>query len=103
MIEYLGCLLDENLPGQAMARMDLKKVNRKKKYLYRQSRHLPYPLKRMLCNTLIQPHYDFLYCSWYPNLSMSLQTKLQTTQNSCIRYCLGLKYRNHNGKTNSKT
>ena len=81
-----------------MARMVLKKVNRKKKFLYRQSRYLSYPLKRMLCNTLIQPHYDFAYCSWYPNLSMSLKNKLQITQNSCIRYCLGLKERSHIGK-----
>ena len=81
-----------------MASMVLKKVNREKKFLYRQSRYLSYPLKRMLCNTLTQPHYDFACCSWYPNLSVSLKTKLQTTQNSCnscIRYCLGLKDRSH--------
>ena len=29
---------------------------------------------------------------------MSLKTKLQTTQNSYIRYCLGLKHRSHIGK-----
>ena len=29
---------------------------------------------------------------------MSLKTKLQTTQNSCIRYCLGLEDRSHIGK-----
>ena len=52
----------------------------------------------MLCNTLVQPHYDFACCSRYPNLSMSLKTKLQITQNSCIRYCLGLKARIHIGK-----
>ena len=98
MVEYLGCLLDENMSGEAMAKMVLKKVNGKKKFLYRQSRYLSYPLKRMLCNTLIQPHYDFACCSWYPNLSMSLKTKLQTTQNSCIRYCLGLKDRSYIGK-----
>ena len=46
---------------EAMARMVLKKVNGKKKFLYRQRRHLSYPLKRMLCYTLIQPHYDFLH------------------------------------------
>ena len=81
-----------------MARMILKKVNGKKKFLYRQSRYLSYPLKRILCNTLIQPHCDFACCSWYPNLSMSQKTKLQTTQNSCIRYCLGPKDRSHIGK-----
>ena len=53
----------------------------------------------MLCNTLIQPHYDFACCSWFPNLSISLKTKLQTTQNSCIRYCFELKDGRHIGKS----
>ena len=78
VVEYLVCSLDENMSGEAMARMVFKKVNGKKKFLYRQSRYLSYPLKRMLRNTLIQPHYDFGCCSWYPDLSMSLKTKLQT-------------------------
>ena len=52
----------------------------------------------MLCNILIQPHYNFACCYCYPNLSMSLNTKLQTTQNSCIRYCLGLNDRSRIGK-----
>ena len=43
-----------------------------------------------------------LYCSLNPNLSMSLKTKLQTTQNSCIRYCLQLKHRSHIGKNEFK-
>ena len=98
VVEYLGCLLDENMSGETMAKKVLKKVNGRMKFLYRQSRYLSYPLKRMLCNTLIQPHYDFACCSWYPNLSMSLKTKLQTAQNSCIRYCLGLEDRTHIGK-----
>ena len=53
----------------------------------------------MLCDTLIQPHYDFACCSWYPNLSMSLKYKLQTAQNSCISYCFGLDNNGHVGKT----
>ena len=80
MVEYLGCLLNENMSGEAKTRMVLKKVNGKKKFLYGQSGYLLYPLKRILCNTLIPPHYDF----------SSLKTKLQSTQNSCIRYCFGL-------------
>ena len=51
----------------------------------------------MLCNSLIQPHYDFACCPWYPDLSMSLKTKLQTTRNSCIKYFGGLKDRSHIG------
>ena len=30
VVEYLGCLLDESMSGEAMARMVLKKVNGKK-------------------------------------------------------------------------
>ena len=66
-------------------RIVLKKVNWKKKFLYRQRRYLSYPLKIMSCNNLIQLHYDLACCSWYPNLSISLKIKLQPTQNSCIR------------------
>ena len=65
-----------------MARIVLKKVNGKKKFLYGQSRYLSYPLKRMLCHTLVQPHCYFACCYWYPDLSMSMKTNLQITQNS---------------------
>ena len=72
-----------------------KKITEKTKILYTQNRYLSYPLKRMLRNALNRPYYDFEYCSWYPNLSMLLKTKLQSTYNCCIRYCLGLKNRSH--------
>ena len=32
VVECLGCLLDENMSGEAMARMILKKVNGKKNF-----------------------------------------------------------------------
>ena len=102
MVKYLGCLLDQNMSQEAIARKVLKKVNRKQKFLYRPSRYLLYQPKRMLCNTLIQSHYDFACCSWFPNLSMSLKTKLQTTQNSCIKYYLRLKDRSHIKKNEFK-
>ena len=73
----------------------IKNINGKTKFLYRQNRYLSYHLKRMLCNSLIQPHFDFTYCALYPNLSMSLKNKLQTAHNFCIRFCLGMERRNH--------
>ena len=79
MVEYLGCLLDENMSGETMAKMVLKKGNGKNKFIDTQGRYLSHPLKRMICNTLIQPHYDFAYYFWYSNLSMLLKTKLQVT------------------------
>ena len=40
----------------------------------------------MLWNTLIQPHYYFACCSWYPNFSMSLKTKLLKIAKKSISY-----------------
>ena len=89
-VEYLGCLLDETLSGREMALKVLKKVNGKLRFLYRQGKYLNPRLRRMLCNTLIQPHFDFACSAWYPNLTQGLKTKLQIAQNKCIRYCLFL-------------
>ena len=44
----------------------------------------------MLCNALIQPHFDYACSAWYPNLSKGLKNKLQIAQNKCIRFCLFL-------------
>ena len=60
VVEYFGCLLDENMSGESMAKRALKKINGKSKFLYRQNRYLSYPLKRTLCDSLIQPHFDFV-------------------------------------------
>lgn len=77
---------------------DIKKTNGKTKFLYRQSRYLSYTLKRMLYNSLIQPHFDFAWCDWYSkNLPMSLKSKLQAVQKACIRFCLGMERRIHIG------
>ena len=51
----------------------------------------------MLCSTLIQRHFEFASCAWYPNLSMSLKNKFQTAQIACIRFCLGMERRDHIG------
>ena len=95
VVEYLGCFLDEIMSGESMTKRALTKINRKIKFLYRQNRYLSYHLKWMLCNSLIQPHFDFACCAWYPNLSMSLKIKLQTAENACIRFCLGMERRSH--------
>ena len=54
-------------------------------------------LRRLLCNALIQPHFDYACSAWYPNLNTKLANKLQTTQNKCVRFCLQLGNRSHIG------
>ena len=57
----------------------------------------------MLCNALIQPHFDYACSAWYNNLNKNLTTKLQIAQNKCIRFCLGLDNRTHIGVNEFKT
>ena len=49
-IDYLGCILNNNLSGEHMVLEVLNKVDSKLKFLYRQSEHLNPRLRRMLCN-----------------------------------------------------
>ena len=80
--------MDNTLSGKDMAEKVLEKVNGRLKFLYRQSKYLNKRLRRMLCNTIIQPHFDYASSAWYPNLN-----KLQIAQNKCIRFCLYLENR----------
>ena len=47
-------------------------------------------LRRLLCNAMIQPFFDYACNAWYPNLNKNLKTRLQAAQNKCIRFCLKL-------------
>ena len=96
-VTYSGCELDETLSGEAMALKVINKINSRLKFLHRKNRHLTPYLKRLLCNALIQPHFDHACSAWYPNLNKKLKSKLQTIQNRCIRYCLQLDNRSHIG------
>lgn len=90
IVEYLGCLLDCTLSGEQMALKVLGKINGRLKMLYREGKYLTQRLRRMLCNALIQPNFDYACSAWYPNLSKKLKNKLQIAQNKCIRFCLFL-------------
>ena len=82
--------MDCMLNGKSMVESILSKINNKLKFLYRKQRFLNKDIRRLLCNSLIQPHYDFACCSWYPLLTKNLKNRLQVSQNECIRFCLNL-------------
>ena len=85
-----GCLLDETMSGESMALKTIKKINQKLKFLYRKNRFLTPELRRLLCNAIIQPHFDYACSAWYPNLTQKLKKKLQVMQNKCVCFCLQL-------------
>ena len=89
-VKYLGCLMDETMSGEAMALHVIHKINNKLKFLYRKNDFLTPTLRCLLCNALIQPHFDYACSVWYPNLSKKLKHRIQTTQNKSMRFCLRL-------------
>ena len=94
-VEYLGCQLDSKLSGETMASKVLKNINANLKFLYPQNRYLTPAYRRLLCNPLIQPHFDYGCSSWFPLLKTNLKLKFQKAQNKCIRFCLHLPPRSH--------
>ena len=94
-VTYLGCALDENMSGETMALRFVSKINCKLRFLYRKNRFLSQPLCRLLCNALIQPHFDYACSTWYPNLNNILKSKLQILQKEMHSLLLlGLLYLN---------
>ena len=78
----------------------ISKINSRLKFLYRKRRYLTLYLKRLLCNALIQSHFDYACSAWYPNPNKTLKSKLQSFQNRFIRYCLQLDNRSQTGVKN---
>ena len=94
-VTYLGCVLDERMSCEPMAVKMINKINGKLKFLYRKNRYLIKELRRMLCNALIQPHFDYACPAWYPNLNEKMKKKIQIMQNKFIRFCLKLDKMRH--------
>ena len=49
----------------------------------------------MLCNAIIQSHFDYACSAWYHNLNEKLKKKIQIAQNKCIQFLLKLDKRRH--------
>ena len=96
-VTYLGCILDNILSGEHMAAKVLNTANNRLKFLYRKQKFLSLSLRRLLCNALIQPHFDYACVAWYPLLNKRQSKRIQIAQNKCIRYCLNLDNKAHIG------
>ena len=58
------------------------------RFLYCKNKFLTPTLHRMLCNAIVQLHFDYACFAWNHNLNEKLKTKIQIAQNKCIRSCL---------------
>ena len=94
-VTYLGCVLDETLSGEPMALKALNKINGKLKLFDRKNKCLTPTPRRMLCNAIIQSHFDYACSAWYPNFNEELKKKIQIAQNKCIGFFLKLDKKHH--------
>ena len=58
--------MDETMSGEPMALKVINIINGKLRFFYLKSSFLTPGLRRMLCNPLMQPHFDYACPTWYP-------------------------------------
>ena len=78
-----------------MANKVISKVNARLKFLHWKNKCLTPNLRRLLCNALIQPHFDYACSAWYSNLPKKLKNTIQALKNKCIRFYLQLDKMSH--------
>ena len=78
------------MSGQPMAHKVISKVNARLKFLHRKNKCLTSDLPPLLCNALLQPHFDYACSAWYLSRSKKFKINIRTSRNRCIRYCLRL-------------
>ena len=73
-----------------MTSKGLNKVNAKLKFLYGLSRYVTPKYRRLLCNALIQPHFDYGCSSWLPLLKKNLKTQNSKSSKQKCSFCQNL-------------
>ena len=64
--------MDETMSGETMALNVIHELNMLK-FLYRKNVFLTPKVRPLLCNALIQPHFDYACSALYPNLTKKLR------------------------------
>ena len=96
-VTYLDCILDETMSGGSMALKLINKINSRLKSQHRKNKFSTPALRRLLCDALIQPHFDYALSAWYRNITQKWK-KIQIMQNECLRYWLQLEKITHISK-----
>ena len=74
------------MSGEAMTRKVIGEVNAKLKFIHRINKFLTPNLRRLLYNSLMQPHFDYVFSAWYLILSKKLKNRIQNSQNKCTEF-----------------
>ena len=63
------------MSGEPMALKFVSKINRKLKFFYWKNKFVTPGLRRILCNALIQPYFDYACTVWYLNFTVKKKKK----------------------------
>ena len=63
-----------------MAMKSLRKIKTKLQFLYRKNEFLNPKLRRLLCDSLMQPQFDYACVSWYALVRKKMRKTIQVTQ-----------------------
>ena len=96
-VTYLGLSLENTLSSNNIVSNIIKKASSRLKFLYRYKEILNENSRKILCNALIQCHFDYCCSAWYTSTGKTLKNKLQVMQNKMIRFILNLENRSHVG------
>lgn len=73
----------------------LKRAYGSLKLLYPHRKYLPLKTKKMLCNSLVLSQVDYCSQVFVPALDVADKSKIQRLQNSCLRFCFGIRKYDH--------
>ena len=79
----------------------MKKINCKPNYFFRKKHFLTPRLRRFLCNTLVQSHFDYACTAWYPSIK-KMKNVIQTTQSKFVQFCMNLDKTAHTSQNEFK-
>ena len=68
-VKYSGCMLDGTMSRETMPLSVINKINNKLTFCLSRKKFLTPTLRRLLCNALIQPHFDYACPVWYPQFN----------------------------------
>ena len=74
------------MSAESLTLKTITKINQKQKFLYGKNRFLTPELRRLLCNAMIQPHFDCACSAWYPNLTQKLKKKIQLWKTNVLAF-----------------
>ena len=94
-VKYLGATLEQDVSGNIMGSTAIKKVNKGLKFMYRNASMFDVRCRKLLCQSLLQSHFDYACNVWFRSMDKCFKMKLQCAQNKMIRYVLSYGPRHH--------